>query len=194
MENNNCFVDITLEFLSVAFHNILYYSNIYPKSIFESRRKYSIAVQQSIHPEVNKYITLTLKTIEECLKKNGVTRIQFALTNAEFEPLIKFMFDIDVNRDFNETSDAYLIHCEQNMRAFCLNLCAKFHLLKPLPEDASFSINIHTNESTAIALSSDPQFEDFPMIETNKNVEFHNVVPLRQFSVMNYNLSSYIEM
>lgn len=192
---DHCFIDITTEFLSVAFHNILYYSSIYPNVIFESRKKYNIVVYTSVHPDINKYIENCLKMINECLKKEAITRVVFQITNTQNKPLIKFVFDFEKNRDYDDTLDAYLVQCEQSMRAFCLSLGATAHNFKTLPEDASFSIQIHTNESAALSLAVDPSLEHFPMIEVeDRNVETDYVIPLRHFSIKEYNISTFIEI
>ncbi|KOB68033.1 Mitotic spindle assembly checkpoint protein MAD2B [Operophtera brumata] len=191
---DNCFSDLTQEFLSVAFHNILYYTRIYPPSIFETRRKYSIVVYRSIHPEVNQYIDLCLKTIAECLKSAQLSRIEFAITNNSYEPLVKFVFDFDKNSQYDETADAYLIQAEQNLRAFCLKLTTISNKLKNLPEDCSFSIYLHTNESTAVAMANNPDLEDFPLVEVeSKHDELDKIFPLRSFSMRSYNIDTYAE-
>lgn len=191
---DNCFVDITQEFLSVAFHNILYYTTIYPLSIFETRRKYSLVVYRSIHPEINQYIELCLKGIAECLKSGQLNRIEFAITNSTYEPLAKFVFDIDKNFQYDETADAYLIQAEQNLRAFCLKLASISNKFKNLPEDCSFSIYLHTNESTAVTMASNPDLEDFPFVEgESRQKESDKIIPLRSFPVRSYNIDTYVE-
>lgn len=192
---DNCFADVTVEFVAVAFHNILYQAAIYPPSVFETRRKYSIVVYHSIHPEINQYIELCLKSIAECLKNNQLSRVEFALTNVKYEPLIKFVFDIDRNYEFDETSDAYLVQCEQNIRAFCLKLSSMSDKFKDLPQDCSFSIYLHTNESTAVAIANNPDLESFPLVEVQKKHEdADNIVPIRRFTVRSYNIDTYVEL
>lgn len=189
-----CFQDIVVEFLAVAFHCILYFSSVYPKTVFETRRKYNVVVYSSIHPEVNQYIDLCLKTIKECLKNGELSRVVFAITNVDYEPILKFVFDMHKNEDYNDTADAYLIQVEQNLRAFCLNL-ATYDKFKELPEDTSFGIQIHTNESTAVSIAVNPEFEEFPLIELNKkSKEMESIVPLRSFAFRTYRLETYIEM
>ncbi|CAH2102006.1 unnamed protein product [Euphydryas editha] len=191
---DNCFVDITVEFLAVAFHSILYYTSTYPKSIFESKKKYSIVVYRSMHPEVNQYIDLCLKSIAECLKSERLKRLEFAITDNNYIPVLKFIFDFDHISDFDEISDAYLIKTEQNLRAFCLQLSAFSHKFNNLPEDTSFTIYIHTNESAAVALASDPNLEEFPMLEVDENFEESDkILPIRRFSVRSCNIDAYVE-
>lgn len=191
---DNCFIDITQEFLCIAFHSILYYTSIYPKSIFETRRKYSIVVYRSIHPDINQYIDLCLKSISECLKSGQLSRIEFTITDNSYEPLAKFVFDFDKNFQYDETADAYLIQAEQNLRAFCLKLTSLSKRFTSLPEDCSFSVYIHTNESTAVAMANIPDLEDFPLIEVeSKSKKADKILPLRSFTVRSYNIATYVE-
>ncbi|XP_075977620.1 DNA polymerase zeta subunit 2 [Anticarsia gemmatalis] len=192
---DSCFVDITTEFLCVAFHSILYYASVYPKSIFESRKKYNIVVYRSIHPEVNQYIDLCLKSIAECLKSNQLGCVEFAVTDSDYKPILKFVFQFDRNNYFNETTDAYLIQAEQNLRAFCLKLSSVSNNFKDLPEDVSFTIYVHTNESTAVSMAANPEFEDFPLVEVEeKQEETDKIIPLRRFPVRNHFIDTYIEL
>lgn len=192
---DNCFVDVTVEFLAVAFHSILYYASVYPKSIFESRRKYNIVVYRSIHPEVNQYIDLCLKSISETLKCKQLKRLEFSITDSEYKPLVKFVFDYDYFNSFDETADAYLIQTEQNIRTLCLQLSNISHKLNKLPEDRSFSIFIHTNESTAVCMASNPDLEDFPLIQVEEKFEeSYKILPLKRFAVRNCNIDTYIEI
>ncbi|CAH0727682.1 unnamed protein product, partial [Brenthis ino] len=193
---DSCFVDITVEFLAVAFHSILYYASVYPKSIFETRKKYSIVVYRSIHPEVNQYIDLCLKAIAENLKSGQLKRLEFAITDNDYMPVLKFVFDFDSVNNFDETVDAYLVQTEQNIRAFCLHLTTVNHKFNDLPDDRSFTIFIHTNESTAVSLATNPDLEDFPLIEVKESFEEckNKILPLRRFLVRNCYIDTYIEL
>eukprot|EP00656_Telonema_subtile_P014176 TRINITY_DN17228_c0_g1_i3.p1 TRINITY_DN17228_c0_g1~~TRINITY_DN17228_c0_g1_i3.p1 ORF type:complete len:106 (+),score=24.72 TRINITY_DN17228_c0_g1_i3:75-392(+) len=46
-----------MDFLEVAFHTILFSRQIYPKEVFEKRKRYGIPVWMSRHPELNQYIS-----------------------------------------------------------------------------------------------------------------------------------------
>lgn len=188
-------VDITVEFLSVAFHNILYYTSVYPKSIFETRRKYNVVVNRSTHPEVNKYIDLCLKTIAEYLKNEQLSRIEFSITDENYEPMINFLFDFERNLFYDEDTDSYLVQMEHNLRCFCLKLATLSDKFRSLPENLSFNLFLHTNESAAVSTATNPDLEDFPFVhvELKKEVS-RKIFPLRKFAVRNYNLDTYIEI
>jgi mitotic spindle assembly checkpoint protein MAD2B len=190
-----CFQDITVEFLAVAFHNILYYTSVYPKNVFETRRKYNVVVYTCTHPEVIQYISSCLKSARECLKTGYLYRIVLAITNNIYEPIIKFVFDINKCEQFDENADAYLIMAEQNLRAYCLNLVSNTDKFKCLPEDCSFTIHLHTNESTAVNIALCPALEDFPMVEVDEiSKDMENIIPLRSFPIRSHQLETYIEL
>nr|XP_026487016.1 mitotic spindle assembly checkpoint protein MAD2B [Vanessa tameamea] len=191
---DSCLVDITIEFLAVAFHSILYYTSTYPESIFETKKKYNIVVYRSMHPELNQYIDLCLKSIAECLKTGQLKRLEFAITDNTYKPILKFIFDFDHMDVYDETADAYLIKTEQNLRAFCLKLATLSNKFTNLPQDGSFTIYIHTNESTAVAMASKPDLEDFPLVEMDDKYEDSDkILPIRRFSVRNCCIDTYIE-
>ncbi|XP_049883430.1 mitotic spindle assembly checkpoint protein MAD2B [Pectinophora gossypiella] len=194
-EMDNCFIDTTIEFLSVAFHNILYYASIYPRSIFEKRKKYSVVIYRSMHPEVNQYIDLCLKSIMHCLKSGQLSRIEFSITDNTYTPVVKFVFDLDKNGQFDGSTDAYLVQTEENFRAFCLIMSSMSHRFNNLPEDCSFTIHLHTNESAAVTMATNPDLEDFPLVEVDEVEESTNkILPLRRFTLRNYSLDAYIEI
>ncbi|MGH0143722.1 UNVERIFIED_CONTAM: hypothetical protein FKN15_000787 [Acipenser sinensis] len=66
---NNVVADILCEFLEVAIHLILYVREVYPSGIFQKRKKYSVPVQMSCHPELNQYIQDTLHCIKPLIVK-----------------------------------------------------------------------------------------------------------------------------
>ncbi|XP_053618123.1 mitotic spindle assembly checkpoint protein MAD2B [Plodia interpunctella] len=190
-----CFSEIMVEFLAVAFHNILYYASVYPRNIFETRKKYSIVIYHCVHPEIKQYIELCLKSASECLKAGKLHRILFSITNNDYKPLLKFVFDLSKNEEFNDTTDAYLVQAEQNLRAFCLKLSTMSDKFEGLPEDVSFAIHLHTTESTAVSLATNPDFEEFPLVEVDEMAkETDMIIPIRRFSIRKFKLDTYIEV
>ncbi|OWR49754.1 hypothetical protein KGM_202943 [Danaus plexippus plexippus] len=44
-------------------------------------------------------------------------------------------------------------------------------------------------------MTSNPDLEDFPWVEVEEKVnESSNILPIRRFSVRNYNIDTYVEM
>ncbi|XP_045769930.1 mitotic spindle assembly checkpoint protein MAD2B-like [Maniola jurtina] len=188
-------VDVTLEFLAVAFHNILYHASIYPRNIFATRKKYGIVVYRCSHPDVNKYVDRCLKSIERALRTDELYRVEFAITDEHLKPALKFAFDFERVAVQDDAADAYLVRCEQNLRAFCLQLLTVSHRFQGLPADRSFAISLLTNESLEVELASMPELEDFPLVEAESEVdEMDAIVPLRRVTIRNYSIDTYIEL
>lgn len=53
----------------------------------------------------------------------------------------------------------FLIKLEQDLREFCLKLYASATYLNNLPDDASFSIQLHTSEISNFEFNENPVFE-----------------------------------
>lgn len=192
---DSCFIDITVEFLAIAFHNILYYSSVYPPNVFDTRRKYSVVVYRCRHPEVNQYIDLCLKSIEECLKSGTLRQLEFAVTDGEYIPLAKFVFDFDKNSVNDENSDAYLVQVEQNLRAFCLKLNTLSGEFIKNNENKSFTIFLHTNESMAVSMGINADLQEFPFVEIEDRIEdCEKILPLRRFELRDYSIDTYVEI
>lgn len=52
-----------------------------------------------------------------------------------------------------------MVKLEQSLRALCLKLHANSKYLKPLPEDATFCIHLHTTQGSSIDFNAKPEFE-----------------------------------
>lgn len=74
-------------------HSILYIRRLYPESIFAPKRKYGIVVFQSIHPELNEYISECLKAVEFHAKSQRLKRfiLCISVNNTVVE---RYVFDV----------------------------------------------------------------------------------------------------
>jgi hypothetical protein len=59
--------EISFDFCHVFIHNLLYYCQIYPEYLFESRNFYGIIVKQCRHPQINGYIDRVLNNAKPLL-------------------------------------------------------------------------------------------------------------------------------
>lgn len=95
-------VDVLCEFFEVAIHNILYVRKLYPESIFVRKRKYGVVVYQSIHPEVNEYITQCLRAAEFHAKAKQLRKLLFCVI-CEGTVTERYVFDVlQLQLDLNE--------------------------------------------------------------------------------------------
>ncbi|KAL3282380.1 hypothetical protein HHI36_005565 [Cryptolaemus montrouzieri] len=182
------------EFLEVAVHNILYSRKLYPDAIFVPKRKYGVVVHQSIHPDVNSYVSECLKATNYHLKKSQLKQFCVIIQNGEhiFE---KFVFD--VMKVFNNIeSDPYLLELEKNLRNFCLKLHSSKAYVDSLPSDSTFTISICTTELSSLEFNDNPVFEDFPWIHCSSKdycLESPDIIPLQTVDLNYLDMQIYIE-
>jgi mitotic spindle assembly checkpoint protein MAD2B len=87
---------ITLtDFLTVAFHTILYCRSLYPSSTFLTTRKYNFPVHQNRHPAVCTWINNTISHIHKLLESNSVSRVVFVIFSIKGEVLERYLFDLE---------------------------------------------------------------------------------------------------
>lgn len=164
--------DILLEFLEVAFHNILYARNLYPKEIFTRKKIYGLGVQVSEHPELNAYLKEVLNSISELIKQDetSVRKITLCFYDENKTPVEQFVFDVGKLKTDLAVEDPFFLKTEEALRTFCLKLSTSGSYLKPLPKKSTFSIQIHTHEAAHVALSENPKCENFPWIEAEEGM------------------------
>ncbi|KAK9307130.1 hypothetical protein QLX08_002453 [Tetragonisca angustula] len=188
--------DILLEFLEVAFNQILFFRNLYPKEIFVKKKIYSICIYVSEHPELNEYIKNVLNAIRELVKEdeNSVKTVNLVFYNKQKEPIEKFVFDLAKLQANNTEKDPYYLKTEESLRTICLKLSMCETYLKPLPEDSSFSIEIETYETAHVSLNENPHCEDFPWIINEDAPEMinKNLLPLKTIKTDCLNMQMYV--
>ena len=62
-------VEVLLDFLTVAIHDILYSRSVYPEEMFLSVKRFNVPVHVSRHPEVNSYIKESLDAAKTWFEK-----------------------------------------------------------------------------------------------------------------------------
>ncbi|KAK9507555.1 hypothetical protein O3M35_007383 [Rhynocoris fuscipes] len=190
---------IILEFLEVAIHNILYCRKLYPEGIFTLKKKYGVPIHVSMYPDLNYYISESLKAVEEVLMKNELKEMDIYIYDRLAKPIERFVFKINsLRQNIKEigNDDPYFVKLKEMFRAFCLKLNLNNAYMKPLPEDANFKIVIHTNERASISLSDDPKFQVFPWIEAEKVdviIETPKLIPIKTIEHDTFNLLIYSE-
>jgi len=161
---------VLCEFLEVAFHLILYVREVYPAVVFERRKKYNVPVQMCCHPDLNQYILDVLQTIKPLLEKNEVQRVTLVISNKEFSPVERFVFEIGTLEDksASPSDDSFLLHTEKSLRAFLLKINSCDALLRPVPPGCTFSILVYTKESSFFKLHDDRKVQEFPWVQADE--------------------------
>ncbi|XP_031344727.1 mitotic spindle assembly checkpoint protein MAD2B-like [Photinus pyralis] len=188
-------VNILCEFCEVVIHNILYLRQLYPKQIFVKRKKYGVIVHRSVHPQLNEYITESLKAVKYHAKACSLRKLFVCIIGAEATIHERFVFDIlSIQNNFNK--DQIYLKLEQDLRDFCLKLQTACSYLDPVPDNAVFKIMLHTTEYSNISFNSNSAYEDFPWLQV-KEQEFKisapDVVPLHTVKTDSLGLQIYIE-
>ncbi|KAK4980873.1 hypothetical protein LTR66_010317, partial [Elasticomyces elasticus] len=149
-------------FLTVAIHTILYERSIYPRTSFLSARKYNHAVRQSRHPKVCQWIADAVAAVESELLKGTVGRVAVVIFDQSEKPLERFMFDcsrlpvvpagewdtplVRESKNGERTDILPLVDLEEQLRAAMAKLTVCGTLLRPVPENCSFTVAIELKD------------------------------------------------
>ncbi|CAE1308572.1 MAD2L2 [Acanthosepion pharaonis] len=178
--------DIVAEFLEVAFHCILHNRDLYPAGVFERRKKYNVPVHMCLHPDVIQYIAQILESIKLLLDTREVDRVSLVILDHQQNPVERFVFEIGYPSKYTDfSSDILFTELEQSLRAFLLKLNVCDAMLKPLPNDATWVIHIHTNDCAMLRLEEKQILKNFPWIEAEekqKTMHSPTLVPMKTVS------------
>eukprot|EP00741_Cyanophora_paradoxa_P003574 tig00000093_g3472.t1 len=139
--------DIISELLEVAVHQVLWVRKVYPRSLFERRRKYGMAVWMSRHPDVNDYILSAVTSFNEWTRQRMLERIDVVIIGASSAPLERFVFEFTPLQD--GTQSLSLSEMETLMRSFLQKIQLGTGDLRDLPDDCSFRIVARTRRDYA---------------------------------------------
>lgn len=187
--------DIFCEFLEVAVHCILYNRGLYPAGVFEKRKKYNVPVQMCIHPEVTSYIANVVDSVRVMLESKDVEKVAMVILDQSQNPLERFVFEIG-SPNGNNRDDHYLFRLEESLRAFLLKLNVCDSQLKPLPEDCSWVIHVHTKESAADRLVDRQVIKDFYWVEADEKqtqLQDPSIQPLKTMNNELIKMQLYVE-
>lgn len=81
-------------FLTVAIHTLLYTRGLYPKETFLCTRHYNLAVQQSRHPGVCRWVTNAVGAVASRLQEGEVQRLAFVIYRGT-QVLERWIFDVE---------------------------------------------------------------------------------------------------
>lgn len=142
------------------------------------------------HPEVKHYIAEVIDGIRWLNDKGEVEKVTIVIFSHLHQPLERFVFEIAKPKPFTG-SDTFLYQLEQSLRAFILKLNVSEVLLKSLPEDCTWTIQVHTKESAVQRIEEQQIDKNFPWTEVDEretNLEESKVFPLKAVD------SEYIKM
>lgn len=186
--------DVLAELLEISVHNILYTRKLYPEAAFRRTQKYNVPVQIAVHPQIVEYIDNCIATAHKLLQKNELRKLVVSVIGENHKPVEQFVFELSVKMEGSATSptndknleceDNFLLDVEAAARAISLRISTSDSVLKGNPKGCTFSIQLHTAESTAMqmSLSKDPQDQAFPWVEADmreSEVTSASIIPLK---------------
>lgn len=193
MSKDTVRADVLTEFLEVAIHSILYTRELYPRQIFDLRKKYQIPIYVSKHPKVNDYINSCLGTVRHLLQSDSVKDVSVAiLRDGELQE--KYVFSLRLTG--TDASEDYLVSVEEIFRQYILKLTVIDSGLERLPRDCTFAIQVTTNEQCFVRLNETAEQCNFPWIEAEdlqKSNPEHKIIPVKSSNCPFFSLTVYVE-
>ncbi|KAK3741017.1 hypothetical protein RRG08_005707 [Elysia crispata] len=190
-------VDILSEFVEVCIHCVLYSRGLYPQGVFEKRIKYNVPVQMCLHPGVCAYITNVVDSIKMLLSEGQVDKISVViLEENSTTPLERFVIELGSVKSNWTEKDPHLFQTEQALRGFLLKLSVTDALLHPASKDVTWTVHVHTQDSTLSAVDEQLVQKDFPWVEAEeKQQQMKNsrLVPIKSYNSDWLNMQLYAE-
>ncbi|RXG72329.1 Mitotic spindle assembly checkpoint protein MAD2B [Armadillidium vulgare] len=139
-----------------------------------------------VYPELSNYISDCIGSVKPILEKGEIEKLIIALLSKD-RVVEKFVFDIKQEpvRPFDVKDDKDLSKLEESLRAFCLKLSISDSLLKPLPSDTTFSIQIQVPED----YKQDVDMPEKKEVEMGKS----HIVPLKSLKTEICEMQLYVE-
>jgi len=206
--------DLICEFLEVAIHQILFVRSIYPKELFERKRKYTNAVVwMSRHPELNDYIADFLQGLNPFLQSGLVEKVAVLIKNNEEETIERFVFDMAFQQQQQQQQLHHhhqqsmsssrvttgmedpqivvdLLELEQELQNFLMTILFRSSQLKPIPQGTSFSVVVYLQHSLRGEMN-----EECQVWVTGENYEVSNAIikPLKSYNSPCFKFQLYAE-
>ncbi|KAL4211427.1 MAD2 mitotic arrest deficient-like 2 [Rhizopus azygosporus] len=189
--------------LEVWFHQILYYRNLYPRKVFEQRKKFQAPVYIAIHPEIQKYISQFVQSCYPLLEKGDIRCINLTVKNEKDDSIIeKVVFeinsvlkhvDIPLSKMYESESTCTLDDIEHHLRACLLKLNAIPSLLNnpAFSENRTFSLSIETTEGGYPVLSHDKQ-QDVDWVPAEVDTTSKRIIPIKSASMDIFRFNTFI--
>ncbi|XP_060591862.1 mitotic spindle assembly checkpoint protein MAD2B-like [Ruditapes philippinarum] len=187
--------DIFAEFLEVGIHLILYSRKLYPCGLFERRKKYNVPVQMCLHPDVTDYISKVIQSVKVMVASGDVSMVTVVVIDQSQNPVERFVFELGASGS-EDRDDPYLFRLEDALRGFLLKLNIADTQLRPLPQECSWVVHVHTKESTADKFIQQKTIEDLSWVPADiKQTQLKDPVllPLKTTNNKMLKMQLYIE-
>ena len=112
-------MSVLSSFLEVAVHQYLFVRRVYPATLFDRRRHFSMPVHMSRHPELNAYISRALAGVRQQLQEGSLGALAVVLVEeASGVPVERLVFNFLSFPDASSTHD----RLEDTCRSFLLKI------------------------------------------------------------------------
>ncbi|KAI9193719.1 DNA-binding protein [Polychytrium aggregatum] len=192
-------VDVLCEFFEVAVHFILYHRGVYPADLFETCRKYGIAVKRSRHPDLNSYISEAVAAMKPDMEKGLVKKIHIVILSDKYAALERFTFEIKslANRSpdpgHQRQGSVSISQLQDHLRAFLMKLATCEGYLSNLPQGITFRIHVEMEEDFVPASMGSEGSAWVPGDEDEIRVSNPSIVPLRTVDMGAIRVQMFVE-
>eukprot|EP00899_Mesostigma_viride_P005813 jgi/Mesvir1/15232/Mv06458-RA.1 len=139
-------VEYMCDFLEVAVLQILYVRGLYPRELFQRRKKYGVPVQQSRHPLLSEYVRDATAHLRDPLEKGLVQKVAVLLYKEEAVgrvPVERFVFYLSVDAEQPPPS---LGDLEHSLKAFLLKIGICDAMIAPLPTGCRWELVTYVHD------------------------------------------------
>lgn len=160
---------LSCNLLEVFMNTVLYQRHIYPDGIFKKRRAFGTFTYVPIFPPLVTYLKRILEACAELIKDGTLDTLElsFFYRNEELECHEFKMSKIQLDME------EHAFEIEERIKDLLIKLETKFQTLKPLPEDTTFRINIHTTLGSLKNINDNIKCQDFPWIRNGEGNQFN---------------------
>lgn len=162
-------IDRYLEFVEVAMHQYIYSQYLYPKSVWETRRKYHVPVKMSRWPALNVYIYESINSLRPWIKLGRVDNFSIVVFHQKqadggsgddgpcLIPLSQCVFELNIFSQAmikpNESSN--WTQWEEEFSTFLLKLMIEKEMTEGAPaSELTFRILVYTKNDETGSLSN----------------------------------------
>lgn len=167
-------MSLWLEFLEITIHSILYHRNVYPKKIFQLKKKYNIPVHVITHSGLNQYITDFLKAAASLYQQGQLDEVHLQISDDQNNPLQTYVFRvirIEDTLSSERAKDPFLLMMENVMKACLLKLSSTNSEMPSLPDNSQFELVLKLKSFDSISNTREDQnFQKFQWIPQDEKL------------------------
>jgi len=162
MSNNKedlFYVDILMEFVEVLIHHILYLRDVYPASIFVTRRKFNLPLHMSQHPLVNEYITKVVASLKKylCNPDADADSVDIVVSASgghvdRFRLEFGSLAGLSSSSSAIVRSDQFMVELEMTLASLLLKLAQAIAGMSSSQEERDWWVELGTTEQGAMRL------------------------------------------